>query len=84
MVTTTGSRIYIALNENGRRIGQTHPNARIPDAVVERIRDRHEYDGAGYRQLTEEFQLSLNTIGKICTYQRRAQTPARWKAISHA
>jgi hypothetical protein len=79
MVITAG-RVYVALNESGRRIGETHHNASIPDLVVEQIRDRHEYDGITYRALVAEFSLSLNTISKILTYQRRAQTPVRWKA----
>jgi hypothetical protein len=84
MTMAAGSRVYVAINERDNRIGESHPNARIPDAAVEKIRDRHEYDGAGYRQLTQEFSLTLNTIRKLCGYQRRAQTPVRWKALSHA
>jgi hypothetical protein len=71
----------VAYNEGGRRINETHPNARIPDAVIDLIRERREDDGASYLELTQEFSLSINTIGKILTYQRRAQTPARWKAL---
>lgn len=74
--------LMVAVNEDGRRIGETHHNARIPDATVERIRDRHEYDGKGYVALSLEFGLSKNTIRKICTYERRAQRPERWKRIA--
>jgi ribosome-binding protein aMBF1 (putative translation factor) len=73
--------VIIALNDQGKRIGETHHNARITDVVVDRIRDRHEDDGLGYKALAAEFNLSVNTIRKICTYERRAQTPERWKRV---
>jgi DNA invertase Pin-like site-specific DNA recombinase len=83
MVTTAGSRTYVAYNEAGRRIGETHANARIPDSVVDLIRERHEDDAISYAACSKEFRLSLPTVKKILTYQRRAQTAARWKALVH-
>ena len=74
--------VILAYNDQGRRIGEQHHNARIPDAIVDRIRDRHEDDGLGYKALSFEFSLSVNTIRKICTYERRAQTPERWKRVA--
>jgi hypothetical protein len=73
--------ILIGYSEYGKRIGETHPNARIPDVVVERIRDRHEYDHLGYLALVSEFGIALTTIRKICSYQRRAGRVERWKRI---
>lgn len=75
----TGSKLAAG---GGKRVGETHHNARIPDVVVDKIRDRHEDDGISYKSLAVEFSLSLNTIKKICTYQRRAQTPARYKRVT--
>ena len=77
-VKVPGRTVIVALNESGRRIGATHHNATISDAVVDQIRDRHENDGLGYVALAREFNLSKNTVRKICTYERRAQTPARY------
>ena len=71
----------VAINEYGKRMGETHHNASITDDIVEKIRDRHEYDGVTYMHLALEFNLSKNTIGKICRYERRAQRPARWKRM---
>lgn len=75
------ARIEVAVTEQGNRVGETHHNATIPDAVIDRIRDRHENDRCGYKQLAQEFRLSLNTIRKICTYERRAKTAYRFKAL---
>jgi len=75
------ARVYVAFNEDGRRIGETHHNAHIPDALVERIRDRFEYEGATCPQLSRELSLPLGTIRKIVTYERRAHIAVRWKKV---
>jgi DNA invertase Pin-like site-specific DNA recombinase len=71
----------IALNENGYRIGASHHNARIPDSVIDQIRDLHEEQEIGYRRLAKMFNLPRSCVQKICNYERRAQTPDRWKTI---
>jgi AraC-like DNA-binding protein len=73
--------IRIAYNERGHRIGETHHNAHISDLVVDLIRERHEDDAISYAAISRELSLSLSTVKKILTYQRRAQTPARYKAM---
>lgn len=71
----------IAVNENGYRIGSSHHNATIPDEIIDKIRDLHEDENIGYRRLAKMFNLSRSVIQKICKYDRRAQTPDRWKTI---
>lgn len=71
----------VAVNEGGRRIGETHHNAHIPDALIDRMRDRHEDDGLGSRKISREFGVPVTTVRKILTYERRAQTAERWKTI---
>lgn len=73
--------VILAFNEQGNRIGETHHNARISDATVDRIRELHEDLGLGYLAIAAEVKLSRNTVRKICTYERRAQTPWRWKRV---
>jgi hypothetical protein len=84
MVMTVGGRVYVAYNEDGRRVGETHHNARIPDAVVDKIRERYEDEGASCTQLSRELSLSVKTIHKIVYYERRVQTAVRWKALPYA
>ena len=71
----------VAVNEAGLRIGEDHPNAKLTDAEVERIRDLHEFDGMTYKALAEKFEVSKWCIGRICRYERRAQRPTNWKTI---
>jgi DNA invertase Pin-like site-specific DNA recombinase len=81
LATRASSRVVVAVNERGRRIGETHHNAVVSDVLVDQIRERHEDDGLGYRRIAQELHVALTTVRKICTYQRRAQTPERWKTI---
>jgi len=74
-------RLLVAVNESGRRIGATHHNAVLSDALVDQMRNSHEDDGLGYKKISRELNLARTTVRKICTYERRAQTPARWKSI---
>ena len=76
-----GKRVIIALNENGYRIGSSHHNAKIPDEVIDEIRDLHEEQGIGYRKLAKMFGLTRSSVQKICNYERRAQTPDRYKTV---
>lgn len=73
--------LVVPLNEYGRRIGEKHHNARISDATVDLIRELHEDQGQSYRLISETLQIAFTTVRKICAYQRRAQTPVRWKRI---
>jgi predicted DNA-binding protein (UPF0251 family) len=70
----------VAVNEAGLRIGEDHPNARLTDAEVERVRLLHE-EGMGYEALAEKFEVSRWTIGRICRYERRAQPVAGYKVV---
>lgn len=73
--------ILVALNEDGRRIGETHHNSRLSDAFVEKLRDLHEYEGKTPRQIADHLQISFRTVKKICYYQRRVQVARSWKRI---
>lgn len=75
------TRIYIAINERGYRIGSSHHNCTIPDDVVSRIRDLHEDCGIGYRRLARMFGISRGAVQKICNYSRRAQSVASWRRV---
>jgi hypothetical protein len=74
-------RRLVAVNEFGRRIGETHHNAHISNDVVDQIRSAHEDSRRGYLEISSEFDIALTTVRKICTYERRAQTPERWKTL---
>lgn len=73
--------VIIAVNERGHRIGESHHNAKIPQEIVDRMRDLHEDEGVTYEALAKMFNLTVPTVAKICRYERRAQTPDRYKRV---
>lgn len=74
--------IHIALNENGRVIGQHHHRSTISDATIKQIRDLHEYEGLSYGQIAKRFSLDKGVVGRICRYERRNQLPREWRRVS--
>mgnify|MGYP003609763205 CR=1 FL=1 len=71
----------VAVNDAGLRIGEDHPNAKLTDAEVERIRSLHEDDGMSYKTLADKFEISKGAVAKICRYERRGQCVADFKAV---
>lgn len=72
------SRLAIAVNEIGRRIGESHPRAKLTDRDIDLIRELHEEHGMGYKTIARKFETCHMTIAKICRYEIRCQTPDRW------
>lgn len=73
--------MLIAVNEQGRRIGEYHQNAKISDRLVDEIRDMREYEGKSYGEISKKTGIRRSTIQKICLYERRNQYPDRWKKV---
>lgn len=76
------TRKKIAINENGKRIGEDHQHAVLTNDQVDRIRDLHEDYDLTYDQLASMFSVSKSCIAGICQYRRRAQTPFGWKNLN--
>ena len=74
-------RRVVSLNEKGRRVGESHQNAKLSDAQVDQIREMREDQGMSYSALAKAFGVPKSTVADICKYRRRAQTPARWKTL---
>lgn len=73
--------MFVAVNEFGFRIGQYHPNAKLSDEKIDQIRDMREEKNMRYTDIASIVGLSKSAIAKICRYERRAQTPERWKKV---
>lgn len=71
----------VAVNEAGRRIGETHPKATLTDHDVDLIRELHEEHGATYRDLADKFSVSVWSVRAICRYRVRVQVATRWKRL---
>jgi len=74
----------VAYGENGRRVGESHHHATIPQATVDEIRELHEEHGWGYRRIAKALGLAWYTVAKIAKYERRVAVPRRWKRVPEA
>lgn len=75
------TRIVVAINEKGRRIGEYHQRAKLSNHEVDLIRELRESHGTPYKEIAEKFDVSETLIKQICNYRIRSQTPVRWKII---
>lgn len=73
----------IALNEDGRRIGEGHHRATISDAVVALCRTLHD-QGWGYRRIAKHLGLRRDTVRRLCTCERRNQFARKWKSAGYS
>lgn len=77
----------VAVNEQGCRIGESHPRARLSDATIDLIRELHEDKGKSYGYIAMKLSSTMNMkiskvfVQMICTYRRRAQIPDRWVRV---
>ena len=78
----------VAVNEKGRRIGESHPRAKLSDHEIDLLRELIEEliaEGKGhleaYRIAAEKFEISEHGAKSIHNCRRRAETIARHKRI---
>lgn len=75
----------IAVNEQGRRIGQYHPRAKLTDREVELLLrmaeelDEHGRRRWGWRRLAAKFEIAGTSVKRILAGRNRQQTPAQWR-----
>lgn len=62
----------IALNDDGRRIGESHPRAKLLDHEVDQVLALLEA-GLSYAAVAEKMDVSKSCIAHIATGRRRGQ-----------
>lgn len=72
---------HIALNENGRRIGESHPRAKLLDHEVDQVLALLEA-GLSYAQVAAKMDVSKSCIAHIATGRRRGQAVGRRVRVS--
>lgn len=76
----------VGVNENGRRIGETHHRAKLTDADVELILELWD-DGRGLsygaiaRKFDDQVTVSKSHVREICQGTKRGQQPVRFKVV---
>lgn len=64
-------RIRVAINQEGRIIGEAHHRAKISDRLVDKLRDLNLHWGLGWRTLAKQFDLPPSTVKSILSFRRR-------------
>lgn len=72
---------HVALNENGRRIGENHPWAKLLDREVDQILELLDA-GLSYAAIADKFDVSKSCISHIASGRRRAQAVHRVVRVS--
>lgn len=70
----------VGVNELGRRVGDSHHNAKLTNGEVELLLEMHG-EGWGYRRLAAKFEVSKALVRMICAGKRRCSRPERWKKV---
>jgi DNA-binding NarL/FixJ family response regulator len=71
----------VALNENGRRIGESHPRAKLLDSEVDQVLALLD-SGLSYAQVAAKFDVSKSCVAHIATGRRRSQCVQRTVRVS--
>lgn len=71
----------ITLNENGRRVGESHPRAKLLDSEVEQVLALLDA-GLSYAQVAAKMDVSKSCIAHIATGRRRSQIIERVVRVS--
>ena len=66
----------VSVNENGRRIGESHPRARYSDATVDEAHSLVEA-GVSRKKVAGLLRIPRSTLGAFVNGRRRCQTAAR-------
>ena len=70
----------IAINDIGRRVGDSHHNAKLTNSEVDMLLEMHE-QGMGYGRLSAKFEVSKSLVRDICKGKSRCQTPTDWRVL---
>jgi DNA-binding NarL/FixJ family response regulator len=71
----------VALNENSRRVGESHPRAKLLDSEVELVLELLE-SGLSLAKVAEKMDVSKSCIAHIASGRRRGQPIARIVRVS--
>lgn len=76
--------MLIAINDIGRRVGQSHPQAKLTDRDAELLLALRALNSSAwtYDALAEKFEISRSQARNICLGRKRGQLPTGWKVVA--
>lgn len=73
----------ISLNENGKRVGESHPRAKLLDREVDLVLDLLA-SGMSYAEAAQKMDVSKSCVAHIASGRRRSQVVVRVVRVSVA
>lgn len=67
----------VAVNDQGRRIGETHPRAKLTDEDVDLMFELHA-SRVPVAEIARKFEITRRHAGRVLSSQSRNHTPDRW------
>lgn len=71
-------KLVVGVNEKNRRVGESHPQAKLTDADVDRMLALRE-QGVGWGTLAKIFDVSKSHARRVCLGHKR-QVATAWRA----
>lgn len=71
----------VKVNDLGRWVGESHPQAKLTDGDVDTIRELYENGGFSYRALAEKFDCAKSTVQDIISCRRRHAVSVKFKTV---
>jgi hypothetical protein len=68
----------LAVNEDGRRIGESHPRAKLSNADLDRVFELRD-SGLSPKQIADEVGISRRHVDRLLNCTARNHTPASWR-----
>jgi len=72
-------KLVVGVNEKNRRVGESHPQAKLTDADVDRLLAMRD-QGIGWGTLAKMFDMSKSQVRRICLGQKR-QMATEWREV---
>lgn len=68
----------IGVNEEGRRVGQSHPRSRYPDSLIDEVLRLLE-DGISRKAIAQILRIPYTTVRAVASGRIRNQQAVRFK-----
>lgn len=69
---------WVALNEDGQRIGETHPRATLTDHDIDLMFELRE-SGMQVKLIAEKFEITREHASRVLNGHRRNQLAMSWR-----
>lgn len=69
----------VAFNEDGQRIGESHPRAVLTDHDIDLLFALWDEGGWSYARIAAKFEISKSHAWDILNFRKRVQVAASWK-----